>query len=64
MDDREFNEYRLRLFNTNLSLLEKAIGRAKQDLKANKLENKYMNEIIRSSYYMYKFLDDYRDRLQ
>jgi len=23
-----------------------------------------MNEIIRSSYYMYKFLDEYRDKLQ
>ncbi|CDW74832.1 UNKNOWN [Stylonychia lemnae] len=63
MSDQDFEEYRLRLFNTNLSLLEKAIGRAKQDQKANKLENKYMSGINMSSYEISKFIDDYQDRL-
>jgi len=45
MNEDDFQEYKERIFNTDLASLEKAIESSKSGGKKNKMETKYLQEI-------------------
>jgi len=45
MSPNDFEEYRTRIFNTNLTFFEKAIENSKHGTKRSKVENRYLSEI-------------------
>ena len=45
MNDLDFEEYRQRLFHTNLTYFEKAIEKSKYGNRQNPVEMKYVSEI-------------------
>ena len=48
MNNHDFENYRLKLFYTNLSVFDKAIQKAKHGRKGNKMEHKYLSDVERN----------------
>lgn len=48
MCDADFESYRMKIFNTNINVLEKAINKAKHGLKANKMESKHLQDVVKN----------------
>ncbi len=49
LSPKDFEEYRLKLFNTNINILDKAIQKAKHGRKANKMEGLYLSNVDKNT---------------
>eukprot|EP00347_Sterkiella_histriomuscorum_P007683 403347974 len=63
MNEADFEEYRLKLFHTNINLLDKAIEKTKHGQKANKLQNRYLSQVGKNLYDVASVIDDLNVKL-
>ena len=48
MCPEDFEEYRMLLFHTSISVLDKAIAKSQYGQKSNKLEQRYLQEVTKN----------------